>query len=353
MTRAVPLVDWRAFVGASMLALVSAASLSGCDSKRVSGAGAESADARAAPKDHVGPRAAGAEQAGTRAPTGNDQNALATLLPPQIGEYRPSGKDGHYDRDTIFDLLDGGAEVLLALNLKAAVSRHYARAGAPDLSVDLFDMGSSNDAFGAYHHDMREGGSAGFGRESELAGSSMFFWKDRYYVSVVAYADTADARDAVKAVGNAVADRIQTPGEIPRIVAYLPPKGLVPSQVHYFHTWQLLRSHYAFPTDDLLGLGNDTEGVLARYRQADAGGEEARTALFIVRYPSAARADQGRQRFAAGWLAGADAGIGRTERGWAGIRSSDEWVVGVLDASSAEQVDALFAAVDRTRRGAR
>lgn len=275
------------------------------------------------------------------------------LLPEKVGEYRPSGKDGHYDRDNIFELLDGGAEVLLALNLKAAVSRQYARRGAPDLSVDLFDMGSSNDAFGAYHHDMREGGSAGFGRESELAGSSVFFWKDRYYVSVIAFADTADARDAVKAVGKAVADRIQAPGEIPRIVSGLPPKGLVASQVHYFHTWPLLRSHYPFPTDDLLGLGSDTEGVLARYGQGDAGGEAARTALFLVRYPSATRAEQGRQRFTAGWLAGADAGIGRTERGWAGIRAKDDWVVGVLDANSAEQVDELLAAVDRTRHGAK
>jgi hypothetical protein len=115
----------------------------------------------------------------------------------------------------------------------------------------------------------------------------------------------------------------------------------------------LLRSHYAFPTDDLLGLGSDTEGVLARYGQADAGGEAARTALFIVRYPSAARAAEGRQHFAAGWLAGADAGIGRTERGWAGVRASGDWVVGVLDASSTEQVDELFAAVDRTRTGAK
>ncbi|MBI5534574.1 MAG: hypothetical protein HY898_17745 [Deltaproteobacteria bacterium] len=339
MPRAPCCLIWRAFVSASALALLAAASLPGCDSKR------------SAPPDRVGPPEAGANPPGARAGAGSDVSGLAKFLPPEVGENRPSGEDGHYDRRTIFDLLDGGAEVLLALNLKAAVSRHYVRPGAPELSVDLFDLGSSNDAFGAYHHDMREGASAGFGRESELAGSSVFFWKDRYYVSVVAYANTPEARDAVKAVGKAVADRIQTPGEIPRIVASLPSKGLVPSQVHYFHTWQLLRSHYPFPTDDLLGLGNDTEGVLAHYGQADAGGEGARTALFIVRYPSGARAQQGRQRFASGWLPGVDAGIGRTERGWAGVKVSDELVVGVIDASSAEQVGELFAAVDRTRDG--
>jgi hypothetical protein len=324
-----------------VLALVGTAIFSGCNSKR------------AAPLDKSGPPATGAKQTAPRGSAGNAQSGLAAFLPPEVGEYRPSGDDGHYDRRTIFDLLDGGAEVLLALNLRAAVSRHYARPGAPELSVDLFDMGSSNDAFGAYHHDMREGASAGFGRESEVAGSSMFFWKDRYYISVVAYANTAEGRDAVNAVGKAIADRIPTLGEIPRIVAYLPPKDRVASQVHYFHTWQLLRSHYEFPTVDLLALGSDTEGVLAHYGRADAGSEVARTVLFVILYPTSARADQGRQRFAAGWLAGADAGIGRTERGWAGIKASDNVVIGVLDAGSAEQVGELFAAVDRTRNGAK
>ena len=321
-------VAWRAFLGASALAAL-AACLPGCDSKRTSGSGPP-------PGDHARPPATGAK------PASAAQSALAALLPPDVGEYRPSGEDGHYDRRTIFDLIDGGAEVLLALNLRAAVSRHYVRPGAPELSVDLFDMGSSNDAFGAYHHDMREGESAGFGRESELASSSLFFWKDHYYVSVVAYANTPESRDAVKTVGKAVADRIQTPGEIPRIVSLLPPKGLVTSQVHYFHTWQLLRSLYAFPAENLLGLDSDTEGVLAHYGSSDAGSDTTRTALLVVRYPSAARAAEGRQRFAAGWLAGADAGIGRREQGWAGVKASDDLVVGVLDATSPEQVRELF-----------
>ena len=107
------------------------------------------------------------------------------------------------------------------------------------------------------------------------------------------------------------------------------------------------------PTDDLLALGSDTEGVLAHYGQTDAGGEMARTALFIVRYPSAARAEQGRKHFTSGYLSGADAGISRKEHGWAGIKASDDMVVGVLDAGSAEQVGELFTAVDRTRDGAK
>jgi hypothetical protein len=307
-----------------VLALLSAVSVAGCDSKRSS--------ASTAPRP---------TQTGALSPA---QSGLAALLPSEVGEYRPSGEDGHYDRRTIFDLLDGGAEVLLALNLKAAVSRHYTRPGAPELEVDVLDMGSSSDAFGAYHHDMREGASAGFGRESELSSSSVYFWKDRYYVSVIAYANTAEGRDAVRAVGKAVADRIQTAGEIPRIVSFLPPKGLVASQVHYFHTWQLLRSHYAFPPEDLLGLGTDTEGVLAHYGQ---------TALFVIQYPTAARAQQGRERFAAGWLGGADAGIDRRERGWTGIQASDDVVIGVLDGNSANQVSELFAAVNQTRNGAK
>ena len=48
---------------------------------------------------------------------------LAALLPTSFGEWRAKGVDGFYDRDNLFDLIDGGAEVYRALNLRLAINR--------------------------------------------------------------------------------------------------------------------------------------------------------------------------------------------------------------------------------------
>ena len=70
---------------------------------------------------------------------------------------RQAGKESPVTADTLFDFIDGGAEVYRSFNVQRVVSRRYGRTGAPDLMADLFDMGSSRDAFGAYHHDIRDG----------------------------------------------------------------------------------------------------------------------------------------------------------------------------------------------------
>ncbi len=294
----------------------------------------------------------GADASPDRAPSASPPVAyagLTAILPGKVDGYRSDGEDGRYDRVTIFDLIDGGGEVFLALGVRAVVSRRYKKPGAPEVQVDLFDMGSSSDAFGAYHHDLREGKSAGIGHESEGSSSALFFWKDRYYASVIAFADNAQGRDAVLSVGRVVADRIAAPGEVPKLVGLLPPIGLVSSQLHYFHTWPLLQRHYQFADENLLGLASDTEGVLARYRDGDSG--DASAALLLVRYPSADRAARAAERFTSRWLPGADAGIVRKQAGWAGVRQLDDLLIGVFDASSADRVRELFSSVDRRRKG--
>jgi hypothetical protein len=270
------------------------------------------------------------------------------LLPAEVAGYRASGEDGHYDRDTLFELIDGGAEVYRALNLCAARSRRYLTAEGDEILVDVFDMGSPSDAYGAYHHDMREGPSAGVGNESERLGSSIFFWKGRYFVSVVGLRAEPATRAGVAALAEAVARAISDAGAPPALVARLPSRGLVTSQVHYFHSWRLLGRHYDLGPDDLLQLGPATEGVLARYRfgRDGAGGAPL---LLVVRYPDPAAAARGHRRLVAAALPGvAPRGAVRSEaRGWAAARHAGALVIAVFEAASAEQALELAGAVAR------
>ncbi len=228
------------------------------------------------------------------AATATDAKALAGLMPAEAGGFKPAGPDETFDRDSLFSLIDGGAEVYRSLNVRLVLSRRYEKPGAPDIMADVFDMGSSADAFGAYHHDMREGPSAGVGQESEVLGGNLHFWKDRFFVSIVALRETADSRRTVLELARAIAAAIPRQGERPDLVDRLPPEGLVASQVHYFHDQLLLDRLTDLGDKNILGLGPKTEGVLARYR---IGKNESTTcALLLVRYPTGAEAEQARKR---------------------------------------------------------
>jgi hypothetical protein len=217
----------------------------------------------------------------------------AGLLPESVAGYRGDGKDQRVDRDGLFSLIDGGAEVYRALNVRAVVERRYRKPGAPDILVDIFDMGSSADAFGAYHHDMREGAGADLGAESERQGGNLYFWKDRYYVSVVPLGTQAGVGEGVTALAAAIATAIRGAGRPPDLVELLPREGLDHRQLHYFHDGSLLDRLLWLGEQDFWQLGPDTEGLLARYQTAEPdGGAAEAPALLILRYPDQARASQ-------------------------------------------------------------
>ena len=279
---------------------------------------------------------------------------LPLLLPEQVLGYAPLEKDGLYTAETLFDLIDGGAEVYRSFNVRRVVSRRYGRSGAPDLMADLFDMGSSRDAFGAYHHDIRDGRELGVGMESELSGGSLCFWKDQYFVSLVALADTTDTRQAVQALAHEIARRIPELGAKPEILDLLPAEGLQRDRLSYFHDWIYLNTRQVIAEENLLLLDGETEGILARYRGAAAApGREGRFShlLLLARYRDGERARKAAESFLAAYLPGADRrGVARRRDGrWAAAQAEGDLVVVVLDAAERPDMKKLMSAVKRAR----
>lgn len=264
-------------------------------------------------------------------PSPETGSGLTGLLPGQTAGYTAAGPDGVFDRESIYRLIDGGAEVYLALGLRAAVSRRYRKEGGPDILVDVFDMGSAADAFGAYRNDMREGPTAGVGRESEVQGATLYFWKNKYFVSVVALRETASSRRAVRELGGAIAARIPAGKGPPALLALLPRRGRIESQIHYFHDWPSLKRRLPLAEDNLLLLDGGTEGLLARYR----GGLSA----ILIRYPDEAHARGAEQRFFEVMRAGSGGrpAVRQEDSGWSATGRRGRLWFGVFGASARHQ----------------
>jgi hypothetical protein len=201
---------------------------------------------------------------------------------------------------------------------------------------------------------MREEKDAGIGQESEYAGGALQFWKDRYFVSVVALDETEDSTRAVLGLGKAIAAAIPRKGAAPKLVEWLPSTGLIPAQVHYFHDWISLNRRYVLAEENLLELDRKTEGVLARYRCGPqlAGKTRSQTfVLVLIDYPSRDDAERAHRRFLDKYLPAADEqGAARTgDNLWAGSRQMGTVLVCVFDAPSRSEVLKLMDEVSQAQ----
>jgi hypothetical protein len=88
---------------------------------------------------------------------------LGPLLPKDIAGWKAAGPDKIYDRKTIFDYLDGGAEVYLAFDLREVFVRKFKNAAGAEIALDVYDCGSPAEAFGAFTCD-RQDPDAGIGQ---------------------------------------------------------------------------------------------------------------------------------------------------------------------------------------------
>ena len=261
--------------------------------------------------------------------------------PKMVLGWVQDGPETVYGPDELYDYINGSAEVYRAFNVREVYARRYVKEGAEDILADIFDMGSPADAFGAYRHDMRDGPSAGIGNDSESMGSSLAFWKGRYFVSIVSFADSIEGRDAVLTLGRAIAAGISETGSAPEILALLPQHGLVKSNIHYFHTHVCLNVYYFLANENLLNLSLDTEGILARYRRPDSAGGEFHYVLILIQYPEEAAAIAALDRFIAGYMPDANAsGVVQTENGLrTGMRRHGRHLAGVFDAPSQSHLE--------------
>ncbi len=209
---------------------------------------------------------------------------LTSLLPHEAEGFTVSGKDEIYNQNTLYNYIDGGAELYLSYGFQEAVSRRYSKADQPDIVVDVFDMGTSEDAFGVFSHGREEVDDT-FGQGSQYTQGLLLFWKDRYYVSILAHPVTPESKQAIFGIAKNINAAVPKEGALPQVLTLLPKEGLAEESVRYFHHHAWLNSHYFVADENILHINEKTDAVLARY-----GEKGKRSILLLVKYESDADA---------------------------------------------------------------
>jgi hypothetical protein len=216
---------------------------------------------------------------------------LHAALPKQIEGWSVAPNDRFFDDETIFDYIDGAGEVYRAYNMRKCLSRRYTTPKGPAIVLDIFDMRSSEDAFGVFTHD-QDGEPVDVGQGGLYRSGWLSFWKDRFFVSIYMEEESAAAENAVRGLARQVASRISHEGPKPQILSLLPQKGLQPKTIRYLHHHIVLNYHFYVADQNILNLGPDTKAALAEYKR---GEDKAR--LLLVQYPDGEKAAKAHTAF--------------------------------------------------------
>jgi hypothetical protein len=269
--------------------------------------------------------------------------SIRLKLPERIMQWTAEREDRFYDNQTIFDYIDGAGEVYRAYNMRQCLSRRYNRPEGPAIVLDIFDMGSSEDAFGVFTHD-QEGEPLHIGQDALYRPNWLSFWKDHFFVSVYTEREISGIGAVMKELASRTASLIKNQGKRPQILSLLPQEGIQPHSIRYFHSHLVLNTHYFISTENILNLGPTTQAVLASYKLASGS-----ATILIIKYPDEEKASVAQASFLRHYLPDANpSGMALLEdRKWCAACSRGDRLAIVLESESRNLAQDLLQRLNR------
>lgn len=265
-------------------------------------------------------------------------------LPEAIDNWNKSSDFAVYDSDNLYTYINGGAELYISFKFTTLVSLSYLNEEDEEIQIDIFDMGSSQNAFGIFAHSRETVDDfLDTDIESEYTGGLLTCWKGRYYVSILAYPETESKRQVVQQLGREIGAQIKGPSIKPQLVYLLPEESLQPHSIKYFshHSW--LNTYHFFSNENLLNIDNQTEVAMATY----AVGAPKPTVLILLQYPDQSAATKAQHTFKQRFMVGAqdDYTVG-VDQLWTGCIRDHSLLMIVVDAPNMETAKRLVEGVE-------
>jgi len=149
------------------------------------------------------------------------QPQLAKLLvEPLPGHPKREGTPVSYKPDTLYQYIDGGADVYLLYDFQTLLHQDF-KSGAAEVTVDIYDMGRPEDAFGIYSAERSpKYNYIPVGAEGYHSKGALNFFQDRYYVKLVGSGTGADT--LLDQFAHTLSTRIAGSRTLPPVLSKLP-----------------------------------------------------------------------------------------------------------------------------------
>jgi hypothetical protein len=193
-----------------------------------------------------------------------------------VGEPLPGhptvpGAPSFYGPDNLYKYLDGGADVYLLYDFQVLLHQDL-KSGQADLTVDIFDMGSAEDAFGMYAAERAPGYNfLDIGTEAYRNEGILNFLQDRYYIKLAGFGPGSD--DLLEKFARVLSERIAGTRSFPPLLEKIPQEHRVK------HSEQFTRK-------DPLGHRFLSPAYAASYKQGEL---ESKLLISVAKDPAEAK----------------------------------------------------------------
>lgn len=252
-------------------------------------------------------------------------------------DFLPGWKGGEVEKyasaSDLYRYLDGGAELYLEYRFSTLKVRQYSFSDHGDITVEIFQFESPEDAFGIFNLDV-SGSDINIGqggRASNLStGGSVRFWKDTYFVRVVSWQSNPDVRGVPEVAAQIASEKMTREDQLPPWLDGLDKAGFQPA---FIRGRIALRQASAGIVDEDVPL--NSQGGAAWIRSSERYDKPLKTAALILNYRTEQKAAEAFQKM---WdrmqltsqgavLVGQRGLAGRKNQTTEGIEQFEEFVV--------------------------
>ncbi|MBN2610316.1 MAG: hypothetical protein JXB00_02050 [Bacteroidales bacterium] len=265
-------------------------------------------------------------------------SAMNIILPDTFQNWKVSESVNLDDHDALYEYIDGGAEQFISYGYQHAVSKIYIKEGEPEVRVEIFDMGSSKNAYGIFSNIRYEENDE-FGQGSQYVTGALFFWKSNYYISISTIEETMSSIKFIREMAKNILAQVPEKGPKPEILDILPEEGLDQNGILYFHHYIWLNSYFFISNDNILLINDDTDAVYAKY-----GTPENRLFLLVIDYKNEALLDKAYRSFVKHYLTvDITENIFQVEDNkWMALKSENNFLVLIFNGTNREEVENLL-----------
>jgi hypothetical protein len=218
-----------------------------------------------------------------------DPDSLEQYLPgsASMGSWKVDGQPKVFKGKTLYDYIDGGAEIFYEYGFTQTIAQRYAL-GDKSITVDIYEMDNPKAAYGIFSVQRdSEMPALAVGDDGTVSDTMVAFYQERFYVVIAANKPAPDTKPALVQIARAVSQKIKKTSPLPDLTKNLPPSHLIPRSQGYVSGLLGLNTQFYLGDSNILGInGRTVECVFARYKN-----KEDQAHLLIIRYPDPAAAN--------------------------------------------------------------
>ncbi len=241
-------------------------------------------------------------------------NAGKLNLPKTVGVWNRPDSPRLINSKNIFKYMNGAGELYLSYRFRHLEVFDYTAPDQGNILVEIYYMESPDDAFGLLSLDWGgepvsfEGSPSAKPKKSFTSparalygGGLLRLWSDDMYARIMAERETTASKDAVLALGKAIAANTQNPPE-PALVNILPLQidaawKLRMDRLSFFRSFLVLNSIYYLSHENILDIDLSAEAVIATYEHISGSGDLKRSQFLLVQYENPERARRALNHF--------------------------------------------------------